>query len=160
MKLADLKKLVKSTESELDKHPYLIVDVAFERDDRKIHVGVTSRLYKKCRKGRIWNSKPFLTALKNAQYGFDENQARSVGGRDGIYLVDRDYRPRNEMQRKLFDQYLDKADSGIDEVVSELGITTDDLRPIRIVSHHMRLLGVLWQDKADDWLILVDYDKT
>jgi len=38
-----------------------------------------------------------LKALKNAAYGFDEKQARSRGGADGIFLLDRHFTPKNEM---------------------------------------------------------------
>lgn len=31
---------------------------------------------------------------------------------------------------------------------------------VRLVSHHMRLLGVLKRDANEDWLILVDIDDT
>ena len=30
----------------------------------------------------------------------------------------------------------------------------------RLVSHHMRLLGVLSSSATEDWLVLVDYDDT
>ena len=31
---------------------------------------------------------------------------------------------------------------------------------MRVVSHHMRLLGVLYRTTSEDWLVLVDYDDT
>lgn len=159
MDLSQLKNLVQTAELEIEDKSYVVVHT-FMRDGRNITVGLTDRLRKQCRRGRVWNSKPFLTALKNAQYGFDETLARSRGGRDGIFMLDRDFEPRNEMQRKLFDQYIDKADSGIDKILSELGTDIDTIKPVRLVSHHMRLLGVLYQDDDTDWLILIDYDDT
>ena len=108
----------------------------------------------------VWLSKPFLTAIKNAEYGFDPERQRSGSGRDGIYLLDRDFRPRNEMMRKLFDRYLERPDSGADAVARQLGAQVQDLQAARLVSHHMRLLDVLWRTDADDWLVLVDFDDT
>lgn len=159
MDLSELKSIISDHESELNKNAFVVLNT-FVRDGRQIHIAVTDRLRKKCRKGKVWKSKSFLTALKNAEYGFDESSARSHGGRDGIFLLDRDYRLRNAMQRKLFDQYLDKPESGIEDILFQLEITQNDFKPVRLVSHHMRLLGVLWQDEHEDWLILVDYDDT
>lgn len=108
----------------------------------------------------MWNGKAFLTALKNAEYGFDEHMARSVGGRDGLFLLDRTHRPPNAMMKKLFAGYLDKAGSGVDEVAAALGSTTSELLPVRLVSHHLRLLGVLKRGEREDWLVLVDCDDS
>jgi len=157
--LSQLRNLVQTAESQLDEHLFVVVHT-FKRDGQNTAVCITDRLRKKCRKGKVWKSKCFLTALKNARYGFDEDLARSRGGRDGIFLLDRDYQPRNTMQKKLFDQYIDKSDSGIDDIVVQLDTTVDSLKPVRLVSHHMRLLGILHQENDSDWLILVDYDDT
>lgn len=158
MNLEKLRSVVRAIESDLPNHPFVVAHV-FTRDGRNLHLGLTNRLRQKCRKRHVWNSKSFLTALKNAEYGFDETLARSVGGRDGVFLVDRDYRPQNAMQQKLFDQYLDKPDSGVQAVADALNTSVDALQAVRLVSHHMRLLGVLWRDN-DDWLILVDFDHS
>jgi hypothetical protein len=98
--------------------------------------------------------------LKNAAYGFDERQARSAGGRDGLFLLDRTFRPPNEMMRKLFDHYLDKPTSGAAELAEALGVKIDELLPVRLVSHHLRLLGVLARKENEDWLVLVDCDRS
>ena len=100
-----------------------------------------------------------LGTLKNAAYGFDESRARSVSGRDGIYIVDRDFDPPNEMMRKLFDRYLDKPGSGAEEVAASLDVPVADLLPVRLVSHHLRLLGVLARKADADCLVLVDCDR-
>jgi hypothetical protein len=34
------------------------------------------------------------------------------------------------------------------------------LLPVRLVSHHMRLLGVLAHKDGADWLIIVDCDRS
>ena len=121
---------------------------------------VTDRLRKQCKKGKVWKSKEMLTALKNASYGFDLNHARSPGGYDGIFLLTRDYKPKNEMMRKLFDRYLDKPDSGAEKISRIFGLQPEQLLPVRLVSHHMRLLGVLHQGPVFDYIVLVDYDDT
>jgi hypothetical protein len=36
----------------------------------------------------------------------------------------------------------------------------DALLAVRLVSHHLRLLGVLWRGADKDTLVLVDYDDT
>ena len=101
-----------------------------------------------------------LATLKNAAYGFDELQARSVGGRDGIFVMDRKFRPPNEMMTKLFDRFLDKPSSGAEELATAVGVPLADLLPVRLVSHHMRLLGVLARKDDADWLVLVDCDRS
>jgi hypothetical protein len=108
----------------------------------------------------VWRSRELLATLKNAAYGFDERQARSAGGRDGIFLLDRTFRPANEMMRKLFDRYLDRPDSGAEAVAEALGAPVGELLPVRLVSHHLRLLGVLARKEDGDWLVLVDCDRS
>lgn len=131
----------------------------FERDGRKLHVAITNRLRKKCRKKGVWKSKEMLITLKNAAYGLDETMACSSGGRDGIFLLDRDHRPANAMMKKMFDQFLDKPDSGVREIADVLQTSVDQLQAARLVSHHLRLLGVLHRTDGD-WLVLVDCDRT
>ena len=160
MELAEVKERLRATEPMLAGAAFVEFH-AFERAGRWLHVAVTDRLRKHARKDGVWCSREMLTTLKNAAYGFDEGHARSVGGRDGIFLMDRDFRPPNEMMRKLFDRFLDKPGSGARELAVALGVPPADLRPVRLVSHHMRLLGVVAR-RADgeDWLVLVDCDRT
>lgn len=132
----------------------------FERNQQRLHLALTERLRKKTKKGHIWKSAPFLTALKNAEYGFDEKQSCSVGGADGIFILDRTYTPKNEMMRKIFDQFLDKSNSEAKFIAAELGLELSQLVAVRLVSHHLRLLGVLGQKNDEQWLVLVDYDDT
>ena len=101
-----------------------------------------------------------LVTLKNAAYGFDERQSRSVSGRDGIFLMDRAFRPANPMMHKLFDRFLDHEDSGALQLANALGFALGELLPVRLVSHHMRLLGVLARSNSEDWLVLVDCDRS
>ncbi|MBY0457048.1 MAG: hypothetical protein K2V38_06910 [Gemmataceae bacterium] len=159
MELAEAKDRVKAIEGSLADAPYVEFH-AFEREGRTLHVALTERLRKVARKEGVWRSREMLATLKNAAYGFDERQARSVGGRDGIFVMDRAFRPANEMMRKLFDRFLDKPDYGAEELAGELGVPLAELLPVRLVSHHMRLLGVLARQDEADWLVLVDCDRS
>lgn len=155
MTLAETKRLVEEVEGQLEGKPFVVAH-RFTREGRAL----TDRLMRRARRGRIWKSPAFLTALKNAEYGFDERHARSQGGSDGIFLLDRSFHPTNEMMRKIFDRYLDKPGSGIERVSKELGVDAAALLAVRVVSHHMRLLGIFHRARSEDWLVLVDYDDT
>lgn len=41
-----------------------------------------------------------------------------------------------------------------------MGVPLNELLPVRLVSHHLRLLGVLARTGAADWLVLVDCDRS
>ena len=157
--LTTIKEKLKALESELKNETFIVLN-EFERDGRSLHLALTERLRKKAKKEGIWNSKEMAVTLKNGAYGFDEEQARSLSGRDGIFLLDRSFKPPNVMMKKLFDQYLDKPESGADELARSLDMPLEDLLPVRLVSHHLRLLGVLARKPDADWLILVDCDRS
>lgn len=159
MNLDELRQLVTAAEPALASAPFVIA-ATFERDGRPLDLALTERLRKACKRGRVWAQKPFLTALKNAGYGFDLRKAMSPGGQDGIYLVTREYRPANEMMRKLFDRYLDRPDGDAAALCHALGTTPSALLAVRLVSHHLRLLGVLHRTTDRDLLVLVDYDDS
>ena len=44
--------------------------------------------------------------------------------------------------------------------LTRMYVPLGDLLPGRLVSHHMRLLGVLARHDDADWLVLVDCDRT
>jgi len=159
MDLKEIKKVIESVESKLSEHTFIIAH-AFERNGRVLNVALTNRLKKSCKRGRVWKSKAFLTTFKNAEYGFDKNHAKSQGGSDGIFLLTRDYQPKNEMMKKIFDRFLDKPNSEAEAIANELNINMTSLLPVRLVSHHMRLLGVLMKGTTVDTLVLIDYDDT
>lgn len=159
MNLDELRERVAAVEPALAGAPFVIA-ATFERDGRRLEVALTERLRKACKRGRVWAQKPFLTALKNASYGFDPRKAMSPGGQDGLYLVTRDYRPPNEMMRKLFDRYLDRSEGDAAELCRALGAPAESLLAVRLVSHHLRLLGVLHRAPERDLLVLVDYDDS
>jgi hypothetical protein len=157
--LEEAKNKIAEIEDDLAARPFLVFHT-FERNGRWLYVCLTERLRKKAKKAHLWKSPHFLTAIKNAEYGFDERHARSGGGTDGIFLLDRTHTPANEMMRKIFDKFLDKPDSGVDEIASALRYEKEKFLAARLVSHHLRLLGVIARKKEADWLILIDFDDT
>lgn len=159
MLIDEARQRLEAVEPLLADRAFAVVGV-FARNGRPLHLAVTDRLRRAARRARVWNSPALLTALKNGEYGFDPTRVRSAGGRDGIFLVDRDFWPPNEMMRKIFDRYLDKPDSGVEAIAAALGTSAADLRAARLVSHHFRLLGVLWCSEGADWLVLVDFDRS
>jgi hypothetical protein len=159
MNLDEAKQKVTTIKPQLASAAFVVFHT-FTRNGRDLHLAFTERFYHTCRKGKVWQSSAFLTALKNAEYGFDLQLARSRGGRDGIFLIDRAYTPKNAMMTKLFDRYLDMPARGAALAARALGTDVAHFQAARLVSHHLRLLGVLWQDVSADWLILVDYDDT
>lgn len=159
MDVATAKDRLKECEQELSSSPLTLFHV-FERDGRSLRVSITPRLKKRAAKEGVWRSKEMLVTFTNAAYGFDEDTSRSVSGRDGIFLLDRTFRPENEMMRKLFDRYIDKQNSGFLEVAKAMQQAPDELQPVRLVSHHLRLLGLLANGSEEDHLILVDCDRS
>ena len=131
--LSEIKVLVQEVEASLIGEPFVVLH-QFTRDGRVLNVALTERLMRRAKKGRVWKTPEFLTALKNAEYGFDERRARSQGGSDGIFLLDRSFRPPNEMMRKIFDRYLDKPTNGIAAVTAALQIKASELLAVRLVS--------------------------
>ncbi len=128
-----------------------------ERDGRSTRVVLTRRFYRLALRARLWRAPALAVTLKNAGYGFDPARARSLGGRDGVFLLDRGH--DNAMTRKIFDRFLDRADSSADDVAEFLKTTRAALHAIRLVSHHLRLLGVLHRAATIDWIVIVDFDR-
>lgn len=157
MELSEVYSKLQQIEADLPLSAFSIFH-SFCRNERLINVGITMRLKKRAIKEKVWKSKAMLKALKNAAYGFDEKQARSRGGADGIFLLDRHFTPKNEMMKKLFDGFLEQPNSGVMKIATALDIEPSVLLPVRVVSHHLRLLGVLYRADTEDWLILVDCD--
>ena len=157
--LDELKRAVELIEPMLADQVFIVVK-EFERDGRKLEVALTQRLRKACKKGGVWKSKAMLTALKNAEYGFDPSRAHSPGGYDGMFVLTREFRPKNAMIKKIFDRFLDKEGGPAESIAEALDVPLDELVPVRLVSHHMRLLGLLARGTERDRLVLVDYDAT
>lgn len=156
--LDSVKQRLADIDSLLPEHHFYVFGIV-ERNGRFTRVLLTEGLRKSCRKAGVWLSRPLCAALRNATLGFDANQPRSRGGRDGIFRVDRTHRPENEMMRKLFAGFLDKEDGEVKVLAGLLGAEVGQLIPVRVVSHHLRLLGVLFRDGRHDHLLLVDCDQ-
>lgn len=157
MDLNELKTRITACETALQQN--LLVEFDRQAVAGKMQVTFLSpALLKKCKKARVWKSQAFLITLKNIRYGFDELQSRSVSGRDGIFLIDRHFTPRNSMQKKIFDQFIDKETADFKAIVAALQLHPAELKAVRVVSHHLRLLGILEVRKTENILVLVDYD--
>ncbi len=159
MDLTDIKARVIEIEPLLARQPWVELET-FSRDGRPLRLLLTDRLRKRCRKEGVWRSRELWATLKNAAHGFDPERARSASGRDGIFLLDRGHRPENEMMRKIFDGFLDKEGSGAPELAESMGSQPAELLPVRLVSHYLRLLGLLRRGETSDTLILVDCDRS
>jgi len=77
-----------------------------------------------------------------------------------IFLLSTDHRPENPMMKKIFDRFLDRPTREVEEIASAWGTRTEERLPVTLMSHHMRLLGVLCRKSDGDTLVLVDYDDT
>ena len=132
-------------------------------EKHNLTVYITDHFVAKCKKGKVWNTPALFSTLKNCEYGFDIKKMKSPGGKDGIFSIDRNYTPKNEMQRKIFDQFLDKDHPLIKTICDISTRNSKDAIAVRVVSHHMRLLGVLFvaDEKVNcNQLFLIDYDDT
>ena len=158
MDLAEAKQKLNQVDKSLIDESLAIFE-EFDTPYGVLRVFITDRLRRKCRKGKIWKSSAMLTALKNAAYGFDVTAARSRGGVDGIFQIDRAHKPVNSMMKKLFDQFLDKPDPLVAILLDFMDLPIDHWFPVRLVSHHMRLLGILSLTYDHAQLVLVDYDN-
>ena len=160
-RLADMRTALESIEPELKQGSRSFVLLRqFERNGRMLELLLAPRLYRAARKARVWKARALLGTLRNASYGFDRDRSRSRGGSDGIYVLDRDHVPKNEMMRKIFDRFLDDPASGVEDVAAALGVRVEDLIAVRLVSHQLRLVGVLHRSEAVDRLVLVDVDAS
>ena len=130
-----------------------------EINNRMLVTYFSNIFVKNCKKGKVWKSPEFITTLKNLKYGFDESRMRSKSGRDGIFLVDRKYRPKNSLQKKIYDKFIDKDNSDFQVIVTELNMSENAVKGVRVVSHHMRLLGILEIREAEDLIVLIDFDR-
>ncbi len=157
--LSVLRQCLDEAEGELDRAA--IVDLCvFDTPSGPLAVHVTERLRRACQRWRVWKTPGMLSTLRNAKYGLDRQHARSRGGSDGVFLLDRTHQPPNAMMRKLFDRFLDKPDALVEEICGRFDDRPETMLPVRVVSHHMRLLGVLLARAEQAQLILVDYDDS
>lgn len=158
MDLSWWKQRLTEAEPDLDAHPVVDLHVC-TTPHGVLRVCLTDRFRRRCRKGRVWKSPAMCTALKNAEYGFDAKAARSRGGADGIFSVDRNFQPPNAMMKKLYDQFLDRPDPLVPVMENHLGVPSSGWTAVRVVSHHLRLLGFIAAAVDGRQLVLVDFDR-
>ncbi len=157
LQIEDIKSRLSVLESDLSAS--LIVHYEdFTVNQRSFRVYLCQKLIKQARKSRVWKSKEFCITLRNVKYGLDPESAKSMGGRDGIFLLDRTFKPYNEMQKRIFDQFIDKPASGFIAITKELGLSASHIKAVRVVSHHMRIVGIYHTGAKADTLVLVDID--
>lgn len=124
----------------------------------ELQVFITKRLMKLCKKGKIWKSREMLSTLKNTQYGFDIKVSRSRGGNDGIFRIDRTFSPANSMMKKIF-KFIDRPSDLSTAIISAFSTPKDNWIAVRLVSHNLRLLGIIAITEQGANLVLVDYDN-
>lgn len=123
---------------------------------RRFVVYLTPRFVKATKKHR--SKGPALwSTLQNLRYGYDPLHANSPGGKDGIFNVTPNYKPKNAMIKKLYDHYLHttRGQEELSRYVKDLTI----VHGIRVVSHHARLLGFIDHQPTRDLIILTDIDQ-
>ena len=153
--LDDIKHKLKTLEPQLQKQS-IVSFHTFATPQGDLQVHLTNRLYKKCRKDKIWKSRAMCSTLRNACYGFHVT-SRSRGGSDGIFRIDRDFSPPNSMMKKIF-KFIDTP-GDLSREISDTFAENSEWLAVRLVSHHLRLLGVIVSIQKNIHLILVDYDN-
>ncbi len=126
---------------------------------RTLRVFLSRHFLRAVVKGRLQRSALLWKALLNVRYGYEPARGNSPGGRDGIFRVTSDFRPANEMQRKLYDGYLERPEGR--EELRRFISNVDEAHGVRVVSHGLRLLGfveVPRDGSAAMTLVLVDVD--
>ncbi len=156
--LPSIKKRLQALEPQLASQPGVDFET-FQTPHGPLRLVVTERLRKKCKKEGVWKAPAMLTALKNASYGFDATAPRSRGGSDGIFSLDRSFKPANAMMAKMYARFLDKPDPLVAQLQTAFDAPAPTWTAVRLVSHHMRLLGVLFQSQGICVLVLVDCDR-
>jgi hypothetical protein len=127
-----------------------------------LDIWISTHFLRVIQRQRLTRNAALGRTLKNLKYGWSPRAARSVGGRDGIFAVTRDYEPRNQMMHKCFDRGLD-SQAGV-EACAAAGISSKEASAVRIVSHAMRILAFIAphpsiKDCAAHRLLLWDVDR-
>jgi hypothetical protein len=157
LRFKELKKHLKELEESINNDGMALLSY---NPENHTSVYITNDIIKKCKKGKVWNTPALLCTLQNCWYGIDPVKMKSPGGKDGIFLLDRDYKPKNEMQRKIFDQCIDKPGSAFMNYCDQFNVNPNNVLAVRVVSHHMRLLGILLKNDKTNTIVLVNYDNT
>lgn len=117
--IEELKSTLKALSKDMVEKSIILLD-SYEINNKKYNLYLTNQFYRNCKKGKVWLNNDFLITLKNAKYGIDKDNMRSKGGKDGIYLVDRKFQPKNLMQTKIYDRFIDNANSKFKEYTNIL----------------------------------------
>jgi len=159
MELREIRTRIDSIQGHLDKAPFVEL-VSFEHGEGVLKVALTDRFRRRAERAGIWGSDAMLHTLINAGRGFHDERPRSLGGDDGIFVLDRNFRPENVMMKRIFYEFLDRRPAELESILRALRCPYEQLQAVRLVSHHTRLLGVLARREGEDWLVLVDIDPT
>lgn len=163
MELREIRTRVDSIQDQLPVAPFVEL-VRFDDGERVLRVALTDRFRQRAMRAKVWASEGMLRALTKAQRGFRAEHPRSLGGDDGIFVLDRNFRPENVMMRRMFQGFLDQRPQELRSILSALGRAPEDahgdVQAVRLVADHTRLLGLLVRGMNEDWLILVDLDPT
>jgi len=125
----------------LKKIPFCHVRGSSGSGDWQLIVWCTPSFLSAIKKQKLDKSSLLYKALLNLRYGYDPIKANSPGGKDGIFSVTEDYKPKNEMVKKLYDRYI-KIEKGINEL-QLFGMDPKKTKGVRVVSHGLRLLGFI-----------------
>lgn len=158
MKLEEIAEHLSAAQQQLEGRSF-VPCLTMTRDGKTVTVGITARFLKAVRQAGFDRSPRLYSALRNAGYGLDRARPRSRAGRDGVYLLDRSFRPVNEMMAKIYDRYLDRDGSGASGVAKALGVALTDLQAVRVVAHGIRLIGVRCETDGTERIVLVDCER-
>ena len=119
--------------------------------------GIHHHFLRAIKKLRLESGPHLWKALQNLRYGYDPCKANSPGGKDGIFNVNPNYTPKNEMIRKLYDRFYFKSAGR--EQLRRYFADIDSIQGVRVVSHHLRILGFIDNPSPGNFtLVLIDVD--
>lgn len=159
MELREIRTRVEAIETQLGCAPFVEL-ASFRREEGALRIALTDRFRRQAERAGVWCSDGMLKNLLQAGHGLRKDRMRSLGGDDGIFVLDRNFRPENVMMRRIFGEFLDRRPAELESILGRLGCSLDHLKAVRVVSHHLRLLGIVAACDLDEWLILVDVDPT
>lgn len=125
----------------------------------RLTIFLSERLIRLAKKERLNRSPKLWKTLQNLRYGYDPRASLSPGGKDGIFAVRSDFKPKNEMVRKLYDRYRE-TERGKEELRTYLR-NPMSAQGVRVVSHDLRLLGFIEEEPGESngfRLVLVSLD--
>jgi len=159
MELGEIRTRVDSAGHALEAAPFVEI-AGFEIEGCVLRLALTQRFKLQAERAGVWGSEAMLHTMMNAGCGFHADRPRSLGGDDGIFVLDRNFCPENVMMRRMFQGFLDRRSEDLEAILRALECTVEDLQAVRLVSNHVRLLGLLHRSSREDWLVLVDVDPT